>query len=291
MRYNPAIHNINQLAKSILGKLESFIFGINSPTTELIVVNYHGTQKMFIDNFKRQLDFFSKYFTFLSPDDLDLFYSGGIKSNKSLILLNFDDGIKNNLYAAEILNEYDIKAFFFVVPDFIDTPHNQQKKFFIKNIRPSINYNIDKEEEDFTAMDWSDLKKIIYQGHCIGSHSRTHSIAASSANHFTRQYEIISSKKRIEEMLSLESGTVKWYCSPNESLFSTSREEMKIIKENYLFYFSTYPGSNFIDKNPYFIKRSNLEISWMDGSVTYSIGMWDKKRWKNKVQKFSRTVL
>lgn len=290
MNYNPKIHNRNHLVKSIVGRAEYFFSGLDHHRNELIVVNYHGTQKKFIDNFKRQLDFFLSNFRIISPSDVPSHFEGNLKSTAPSLLINFDDGIKNNLYAVDIINSYKIKAFFFVVPDYIDTAVEKQKEYFVKKIRLVTNSNIDNKKEDFISMTWEELKDLQKTGHSIGSHSRTHTIVAANTSDESCHYEIITSKNRIVEMLGVNFCSVNSYCSPNESSLSTGKKEMELIKKNYRFFYSTYPGSNIIDKNPFFIKRSNIEIHWTMGGIQYAINRWIWKRWEKKVLCFTHTI-
>ncbi len=290
IKYNPKIHSHNHLIKSILGRTEYFFSGLDHPKEELMVVNYHGTQKKFIANFKRQLDFFLSYFRIISPSDVPSYFEGSLKSNAPCLLINFDDGIKNNLYAVDVMNALGIKAFFFVVPDYIDSPIEKQKEYFIKNIRPVINTNIDREKEDLISMTWNELKDLQKTGHSIGSHSRTHSMVAANTTADSRHYEIETSKSRIAEMLNVRSSSIDSYCSPNESSLSTGKKEMELIRNNYCFFYSSYPGSNQKDKNPFFIKRSNVESHWTMGALLYAINRWDRKRWGKKISTFAHST-
>lgn len=274
-----------------LGKTEYFFTGTSHPSNELLVVNYHGTQKKFLNNFKRQLDFFQKRFRLIAPSEIHMYYEEKLVDDQPLLLLNFDDGIKNNLHAASILNERKINAFFFVIPDFIDTSPENQHAYFMKNIRPVINEQIDSGKEDFMAMNWTELKDLVNHGHCIGSHSKTHALVASHATDEIRQQEIVNSKKIVAEKLAISEDAVHSYCSPNESTLSTGKKEMDLIIQNYMFFFSTYPGSNLPDKNRYFIRRSNIEIHWTIGAVLYAIGRWNRWRGKKRINDFKENVI
>ena len=131
MRFNINIHNRNHVLKNILGNLEHIITTVKLNKNELTVVNYHGTQKKFLANFETQLRYFKNRFHIISPEMLPVFFSGELKHiEKSLLLITFDDGIQNNLYAAEILNKHNIKAYFFIIPDFINFPSKNQNEYF-----------------------------------------------------------------------------------------------------------------------------------------------------------------
>jgi len=54
-------------------------------------------------------------YSFVSPIDV----LNGLTGDKKYILMTFDDGYFNNLYALPILNEFDIPAVFFIISDYI----------------------------------------------------------------------------------------------------------------------------------------------------------------------------
>ena len=281
MKINNKIHNRNHILKSLLGNTEYLLTKLKLDKEELIVVNYHGTPKKFVSNFRNQLNFFQKVFSIISPEQLNDFYEGKLNElKKPKLLLTFDDGIKNNLLAAEVLKEFNIKAFFFVVPDFIDTVEEKQKEYFITNIRPSINSNIDSEAEDFTAISWIDLRKLQKEGHSIGSHTQTHKLIAKTSTLENSKVEIKDSRENIVKQLQTSFHNIGGFCSINNTLESISKKEILLIKENYQYHFTTIPGPNYSNSNKFFIKRANMESHWLLGAVKYAIGKWDLKRWK-----------
>lgn len=287
MQFIPSIHTINHLVKAVLGTTE-WLFGNPNPTGELVVINYHGTPLKFSSNFKKQLQFFQKEFTLIAPSDINSFYNNTItKSSKPFLLLTFDDGVLNNLYAIDVLNKYNLKAYFFVVPDFINTKVELQKEYFITHIRPTIHSVIDNKDEDFKAIGWSELKKLANNGHQIGSHTKTHTLVNTDSVEKV-QLEIIESKIIIEQEIQLE--TVNSFCSINESSLSINKTSMNLVKKNYDYFFSTYPGSNLNDKNKLLIYRCNIESYWLLGAVKYAIGKWDQKRWAAKIHSFKKLV-
>ncbi len=269
--------------KSILGKIEYLLSGLNPLPGELLVLNYHGTQKRFIPAFERQLDFLAKHFSFFAPGQLENYYYRNVHPSSPSVLITFDDGIKNNLHAARILAEKKISALFFIVPEFVDTTESKQESYFRKNIRQVIDASIGYEKEDMTAMNWEDLLDIIKLGHSLGAHSTTHTLLSATSNDQESFREIVLCQKRIAE--ATDAGILS-FCSPNNSLLSCGPREMKLIRENYRFFFSTIPGSNLTENNPFFIHRSNVEVDWNQGAFIQSIGKWDRKRWEGKNQLF-----
>jgi peptidoglycan/xylan/chitin deacetylase (PgdA/CDA1 family) len=284
MIYDSKIHTVPMLVKSVLGRIVKNLNGLNYDDNELIVVNYHSTPKKFIHNFESQIIALKKMFHILKSDELDDYYAGKKpKQKKNYLLITFDDGLKNNLFAAEVMEKHDITAFFFIIPKFADTAPDEQKNYYIKCIRPIINRNIDNEEEDFTALSWSEIATLAGKGHAIGSHTYTHTLIAQQSDMSNSEFEIVNSKHYLMNKLGI---SIQSFCSINNSLLSVHAKEKKLISENYRYHFTTLPGLNVEGKNPLFIKRRNIESHWLKGAVYYALGKSDLPRWKNRIMQY-----
>jgi len=284
MLYKPSIHPLSLLAKNLLGRFEKMRGGLRYGKDELIVVNYHSTPKKFLANFKEQVNFLKSNFEVIGPDDLQAYYAGEATGEKCRLLFTFDDGLKNNLHAAEVLNKAGIKALFFIVPGFIDTPVADQKAFYLRNIRPQINPAIDGEDEDLSAMNWEELKGLVRQGHALGAHTLTHSLVAQSSSSENSQKEIVACQKVIEQRTGIK---VNSFCSINDTLQSTGKKEKDLIASAYTYHFTTLPGYNAVNKNKFFIKRRNVECHWPDGAFFYALGQADLGRWAKKIEAYN----
>lgn len=290
MKVNFKIHTISHIIKAIIGTLE---FSLSKPLKNksnfLYVVNFHGTEQKFIENFKKQIAFLNSNFTIIKPNELDLFYSKKLTNKqKPFLLLTFDDGIKNNILAANILNNQKLSAFFFIIPQFVNTPILEQEKYFKENIRNKINEEIFTKQEDFMAMSWADIIQIRKDGHKIGSHTLTHKLIANKSDLENSKEEIATSKFMISTNTEISPDEIDSFCSINNSLESIGEKELKLIKENYKYHFTTLPGPNHNTDNKLFIKRCNIESFWLMGSVKYALGNLDLIRWKNKIATFGK---
>jgi len=101
------------------------------------------------DQFQQFVDYYLKYnYTFVSPNDI----LHGL-DNKKYIMITFDDGYYNNIYALPILKKYQIPALFF-----ISTNHVKQSKCFWWDIlyRERIKNGMSKKE-------------IVYEGNFLKS--------------------------------------------------------------------------------------------------------------------------
>jgi len=261
------------------------------PERDLVVLNYHGTQRRFMRNLEEQLSFYRSNFRVISPADLDSFFGTQVSAaGGPLLLLNFDDGIRNNLYAADLLERTGIHAFFHVVPAFIDTPEEEQSRYFIERIRPSIDPEIDAKPEDLTAMSWQDLGDLARAGHEVGSHSFTHLLRLQGLSSDSRRREIVDSRRRIAAGCGIAPDKVRAFCGPFDSLLSCGTAELALILDNYEYFFSTLYGSNCHPKDPYFIKRSNVEAFWSLEAVKFATGGLNRLRWRGRLMSFQNTL-
>jgi peptidoglycan/xylan/chitin deacetylase (PgdA/CDA1 family) len=285
MHINLKLHSKTLVIKSIIGQFFLPFNNLNYLPDELIVVNYHSTPKKFILNFEHQLKIFKNYFDIISPKNLEDYFEGNLNSKKPKLIYTFDDGIKNNVYAAEVLKKNNVQGLFFLVPDFIETKSNKQKEYYSKNIRYAIDGAIDSEEEDLMALSWQEIEQLISAGHLIGSHSQTHTMLGGRLSEEQAKNEIIGSKNYLESKTGVR---INSFCSINDTLLSVGKLEKRLIHGNYDFHFTTLPGYNSINKSRLFIKRRNVECFWPDGAIYFAIGKSDLGRWSKKIEAYNR---
>ena len=267
------------LYKRFSGTVEFALRGLKYPANELIVLCMHSTPDDRMQQFSGQVDFLLKKFQPLKPSELDDYYSGKLNAGP-YILFTFDDGLKNNLHAARVLEQKGISAFFFVVPDFISS--SSQKEYYRKNIRRVIDPSVDKLDEDFTAMSYDDLRTLITHGHGIGAHSTTHTLSREM-----NEYEILQEVKGCKQILEDNLGvSVNAFCSINNTTLSVGVLCKSTIEEEYTFHFTTFPGLNGEEKNPLLIFRRNTEVHWPMGAIRFALGEWDLPRWRSAISRF-----
>ena len=271
--------NLAYYLKSCLGHFELILFQrLRWKKNELLVLNLHSTPKQFEGNFTNILKFLKKNFNIIGPESLIDFSSGLLKTEKPSLLFTFDDGLKNNLRAAKILEENGIAALFFVVPDFVNASENKQgKNYYLQNIRPIVNPKFDKELEDFESMNWEEIQKLAKSGHSIGSHSMSHRLSINSTED-ELLLEIVKSKEEIERKTNL---SVIHFCSPNNTAISVSDRAKELIAELYDYHFTTFHGSNSTQDSKKLIKRINIETFWGLGAVKFALSRFQNKRLGN----------
>jgi peptidoglycan/xylan/chitin deacetylase (PgdA/CDA1 family) len=265
---------MGRIIKNILGILERCFFFIGK-RKGLYVINYHGTPETMLENFTKHLQYYKAHFEFISIPEFELMCKTGklLPHQKPFLLLTFDDGMKNNIHAARILGQFGIKAFFFVIPAFIDA--EAPEKYLASVIRPGYSNQEEKNPEDFQPMDWAALKQLSDQGHKIGSHTYTHTLQKQDDEQKSR-VEIIDSRKYIEEKLIAE---VPYFCSINNTSLSVGPLQKQMIDTHYNYHFTTFYGHNNTPV-PLNIQRINIEAYWHMNEVRFALG--HLKKYLNK---------
>lgn len=259
--------------KSLMGHAERLLTGMKYNQDELIVLCMHSTPADRLGDFENICNHLLKKFIPLQVNQLQQWFNGELK-NGPYLLFTFDDGLKNNLGAAEILNRKRISAYFFLIPAFIEAEDGEA--YYRKNIRRVIDPSFDHEPEDFTPMNCDEIKGLISAGHKVGSHTMTH-LLRSGMKHPELIREIVESKQWLSNQLGTE---IDSFCSPINTGISVNSEAKELIAANYRFHFTTYPGLNAAYRDPHMIFRRNIEANWDFGKISFAIGHWDLKRWQ-----------
>jgi len=270
---------IAEIFKNIAGNGEYFFRKLKYPSDELLVLCMHSTPLEWQSEFEKIISFLLRHFKTLDPKKLNEYFAGQLNDGP-YILFTFDDGLKNNLYAAHSLEQRGLNAIFFIVPEFVQS--SNQKEFYLKNIRPVTDAAFDKAEEDFTAMSFNDLHNLQNAGHEIGSHTSSHAMDLRMSD--TKLFhEIIDCKIILQYELNIVPTS---FCSVNNTSHSVNSEAKKLISHHYMYHFTTFPGLNRKDKNKQLIHRRNIEVNWTLGKIKFSLGQFDLVRWFASIQQF-----
>jgi peptidoglycan/xylan/chitin deacetylase (PgdA/CDA1 family) len=84
--------------------------------------HYFFRQSLTYAQFRTAMEAVKEQFRCVSLEEVNDFRDRESRSVKPSILLTFDDGFRNNLYAAEILNDLGMTATFFILSECIDRP-------------------------------------------------------------------------------------------------------------------------------------------------------------------------
>lgn len=284
MRYSKQLHSRNHLIKSVLGNLLFPVFGFPHQNGDLLVLNLHSVPHRYADELRQLIAFLGKHFVLQSPDYLAQFYQGEAPKpgTRPSVVFTFDDGLRNNFRAAQVLEEFGIRGLFFVVPDFFQAAEDAQEFYYRTHIRNIINPAYDREPEDFRAMTIEQLLQLKARGHELGSHSMSHTMNKDQ-DHAALVHEVIHSKELIDRVLQQNT---THFCAPFNSLQRVSAEAMQLISAHYRYFHSTFPGSNLEDRNPMFIRRVNVEAFWLQGAVKYACSGREWQRWRDDSARF-----
>ena len=156
----------------------------------------------------------SKHHQFISYDDaVNKIITGTI--DKPYITFSSDDGFKNNLRAAEILNRYDAKACFFINPGIVgETNFDRIKKYCTEVLEfPPVEF-----------LNWAEVAQLQQWGHEIGSHTMLHmNIAAATPQTITDDMH------QTWQILNERCGHMKHFAFPYGRFFHFSEVGRKAV--------------------------------------------------------------
>lgn len=270
---------IVDLIKSALGNVEFAFRGFNYSSDELIVLCMHSTPADQMHAFEKLIDFLLEHFKPMHPSQLENYYSGNLKDGP-YVLFTFDDGLKNNLHAAHLLEQRNIHAYFFLVPAFMQSQN--QNAYYRSYIRQVIDLSFDKHEDDFTAMSASDIRHLLEAEHRVGSHTMTHLLRGESTNEVVEK-EVVESKTVLQKLIDSE---VMAFCSPINTAMSINEYAKNLIGKQYKYHFTTFPGLNGEKKDQQIIFRRNIEVNWSYGKIKFALGRSDLRRWDQHVKRY-----
>jgi len=136
--------------------------------------------------FDDELSQFESLLTSLTKEYRFVNYSEAIrqarqtKTDEPLLAFSFDDGQKNCLNAAKVLEKFGATACFFVCPSIVGEQSPDSTKDFCRNRlrHPLVDF-----------MDWRDIENLLTCGHEIGGHTMTH-VNLGECSHDQAQSEI-----------------------------------------------------------------------------------------------------
>ncbi|MEZ4800753.1 MAG: polysaccharide deacetylase family protein [Flavobacteriales bacterium] len=273
---------IVQTYKSLVGRIERLV-GELTPQNDLVVLCMHSIPVEFETTFQNLISKLRRKYVVLSPDELEDFLKNPSNyQNGPYLIFTFDDGLKNNLRAAKILEKNSISGLFFIVPDFVNS--SNPSEFYRTNIRPEKE-RIEKSNSDVTPMTWEELEELVSMGHVVGCHTHSH-LLHPDMNETDSRKEIVESKKLLEDKLSIQ---ITHFASPNNTLESVNENSAQLIRDNYKYHHTTVPGlfrKHLVDDHLVF--RRNIEVHWKTGPTLFALGSFDLRRWREARNVLSR---
>jgi peptidoglycan/xylan/chitin deacetylase (PgdA/CDA1 family) len=148
------------LIQQLTGRTEA---ALQKPRVQILILHHIFPEEE--APFRRMLQFLANHHTFISYSEaVQRIETGQI--GKPFITLTFDDGFKNCVRAAEIMNEFGARGCFFICPPIIGETNRDRIAAFCRD-RLQLPITVD-------FMDWDDLSALKNAGHDIGGHTMTH---------------------------------------------------------------------------------------------------------------------
>lgn len=203
------------------------------------VVNYHDILSSELENFERQLEFFSSNFVNVTPQILkDFLNKNQWIYSKPGIILTFDDGLRSHYeYAAPMLEKHLFTGWFFVISGSVTGLGDNPK----------------------VGREWSltsDQLKYLAEHHVVGCHTETHCRLDRNLDTETLTREIVEAKASIEKLLEQTVTSFAWVGGEE---WTYSRSAADVIKQAFELSFMTNTSIVRRATNPLQMQRTNIE--------------------------------
>ncbi len=175
--------------------------------------------------------------------------------SECLVAFTWDDGFEECFSKIKpVLDTWNLKAGFFINPNFIDGDSNYRENFK-KNIVLT----------DKNPMTWQMIKQMSAEGHTIGAHTLDHFSLKTEDIDFLK-HQIEGSKKRIEEQLNIQ---VEHFAFPYGQLKYISEAGVEVACKTFPFVYSQDNYRHYFSFNGKVINRRHFECDWPLNHVLY----------------------
>lgn len=187
-------------------------------------VNYHEIHPPWIENFEKQLQFYSTRFVNVNEQALfDFLGSGKWPHDKPGLMITFDDGSATHLTAAApMLEKYGFTGWFFVPSGWV------VERGGVKTERPDF-------IDDIEVLTHAQLKELDKK-HIIGCHTETHCRLTADVPAEKLRAETVGAKKDLEDLLGHEVKSFCWVGGEEETYNDKAAE---LIRDHYELGFMT----------------------------------------------------
>ena len=245
---------------------------------------YHDISPHELDSFAQQIDYFVKAYNFITPSEFESHMSGETVLKGHNLLITFDDGFLSNKEAAEVLNQRNIKAIFFVVSDFVSLAEDSEaKRFIAKNMYP------DMVQEEIPPlwknMNWDDLRVLLSNGHTIGAHTRSHKRVSALEDELDIYSEIIKSAQVIESQLDIK---VDHFAFPFGNIKSLSQTALSVATTKFKFIHSGFRGFNRTILCSSLVRRDSFTPTLNLNEIDFYLHGFSDYYYRDDVQTFVR---
>ena len=246
------------------------------------VLLYHDIEPHQLGKFANQLDYLAKKYKFITPSEFKFHMSGLEPLNGRNLLVTFDDGFFSNKAAAEILDQRNIKAIFFIISDFVSIVNPSDARDFIaKNIFPYMVKN--EMPPHWVNMDWGDVRYLVEKGHTIGGHTRSHAKVSSITDYVSLQNEIVDSATEIEEKID---GSLEHFAFTFGTIDSFSSDALAVALGKYGWIHSGFRGFNKSSNENYLVRRDSVSPDMDFDELDFYLDGFSDNYYKNDINTF-----
>jgi peptidoglycan/xylan/chitin deacetylase (PgdA/CDA1 family) len=210
-------------------------------------------------SFRKILRALSRTHTFLSHSQaVDRLREGRI--DKPYLSFSFDDGLKNCLRAAAILEEFGTSGCFFVCPSIVgETDYLRLREICARSF----------SMPPTDVLDWDDVESLVRAGHEIGGHTMTHPVLSQVSRE-----RLLSEIGETRERLTRRLGGVKHFAWPKGRFFHFSPEAAKAVFDaGFQTCASAERGCHITQPGPLrsglCLRRDYISARWPWGHVAY----------------------
>ena len=253
------------------------------PNGTIRIVSYHDV--LDVKSFEEHLRFFQRYFIKCTKQDFMTFLEGGaLPSEKPLIVLSFDDGLRSHYKTVlPLLEKWGFLGLFLVPTEFLSC--TEQRDYVKQHRIPSKSTYPDGR----LSLTLEELRELA-QSHIIVCHTHSHRRLGSGVPAEEAKREIAVSNEILSNATNNEftptNGGFGWV---GGEMSSYSRQAVTAIKEaGFRYALITKPGLNSEKTNKVELRRSSLDDSWPVSLVSLHLcGLFDVLYWGQK-RKISR---
>src|SRR6266498_627135 len=206
------LRNIALSGLSVIDRVKSYEKELSRPRVQFLYVHHV---------FKDEEEKFDLLLKKLLADHTFISYSDAVEKvlkreiDKPYITISSDDGFKNNIRVAEILNRYAAKACFFINPSIIEENNYERIKRYCKE---KLNF------PPVEFLNWKEIEQLQKMAHEIGSHTMNHINVAETP------VEVLKADiEKSYEILKTKCGDVKHFAFPYGKFFHFSEAGRKTV--------------------------------------------------------------
>lgn len=182
--------------------------------------------------FERHVRLLAQHFRFVTASQAYATWRGNGRFSHDLALLTFDDGYRDFLSIAPVLDELGIKATLFVLAQWVGRENTWDRGAFTRR----------------RHLDWAELGRVVALGHEVGSHTLDHyRLTMLPPGDAAR--EVIESKTALESRLGQPVRAISY------PFGSVNAAVMGVVREYYDVGFATGRGTFDWDEEAYAIRR------------------------------------